>query len=692
MKCVSCGAELRPGMQACPSCGVFVQNTGGRSSVLSSLLIIAAGAIALPIGVLFVIFFLFRAQFRDTRVYQESLAMARASSDVQKLLGEPIDEGWGSFVEMRHAYGADFSEWTALIKGPKGHGRIHGVANRVGPTWHYSTVLFSLDGSEKVVDLTPPEARDKLLAGETEKKVFLVPLGTVPPPDLDWAPAYYKAKFGLSVEILPAIPLDDSVWNPRRHQVVAEDLTALMKSSLAEKVRDQSAILIGLTTADMYIRSFDWRYAINYRDDGRFGVVSMARLTPQRWVRRWNRALEPSRVKKMITKNVYLLCFDVPLSNDSTSAVNGAVSSPEDVDTMSDDLVGAEGRWDAQPDGMAPTISAILSSDQPAAWNMDWREKPPADVSSEYFGANLWNGFLIESKTEFDLSGKFPVQFVRAYYSGDGISGEFGVGTYDSFDISLAGVEGQYLLLTLENGVQTRFDRDPKLDHDGKLAYRNSVDYLSPFSQGIILMRGYDCELETTDGWHYFFPYRATATAEDKYLVLAGYSDPQGRRFDMVRDKRGELLRFTTPAGKWLNFEHDEKNRFRKIEDSEGRAVSYDYDSEGRLVRVSDSQGNSESYRYDEKNRMVAVLDGRERILMTAGYAPDGKITRQTLADGREFRYEYSRDKAGRLSQIRFTDPRGYQTLFDFIGKRCLQSLPSRGRGSFGAEPEPFLQ
>ena len=692
MKCVSCGAELRPGMQACPSCGVFVQDTGGRSSVLSSLLIIAVGAVALPVGVLFVVFFLFRAQFRENPVYQESLAMARVSPDVRKLLGEPIEEGWGSFVEMRHAHGSDFSEWTALIKGPKGRGRIHGVANRVGPSWHYSTVLFSLDGSEKIVDLTPPEARDKLLAGETEKKMFLVPLGTVPPADLDWAPAYYRAKFGLSVEILPAIPLDGSVWNSRRRQLTAEDLVALMKRALPEETKDQSAILIGLTTADMYIRAFDWRYAINYREDGRFAVVSAARLAPQRWVRQWNHALERSRVKKMITKNVYLLCFDVPLSNDSTSAVSGEVSSPEDVDTMSDDLVGAEGRWDAQSDGMAPTISMILRSDQPAAWNMDWRGKPPADVSSEYFGANLWDGVLIQSKTEFDLSGEFPVQFVRVYYSSDGKSREFGVGTYDSFDISLSGVPGQYLLLTLENGVQTRFDRVPRLDRDGRQAYRNSVDYLSPFSQAVIFMRGYDCELEATDGWRYFFPYRSTAMAEDKYSVLTGYSDPQGRRFDMVRDKGGELLRFTTPAGKWLNFEHDERNRFRTIEASEGRVVNYDYDSEGRLVRVSDSQGNSESYRYDQKSRMVAVLDGQERVLMTAGYSPDGRVTSQTLADGREFRYEYSRDKSGRLSQIRFIDPRGYRTLFDYTGRRYFQSLPRREGSVAGGKLEPFLQ
>jgi YD repeat-containing protein len=229
------------------------------------------------------------------------------------------------------------------------------------------------------------------------------------------------------------------------------------------------------------------------------------------------------------------------------------------------------------------------------------------------------------------------------------VSREFGVGTNDSLDISVAGVPGKYLELTLENGVRTHFDRDTASDSAVRQAYRGRADYFSPFSQARIFMQGFDSDLETTEGWHYFFPYRPNAKSEEKLTALTGYSDPQGRRFQMERNDDGDLLSITTPAGKWLHFESDEQHRFRRIENSEGRVVSCDYDPKGRLIRVSDKQGNAELYRYDDKNQMREATDGNGHFLMNITYSPDGRITSQTLKDGRIFRYEYLRSPTGRV-------------------------------------------
>ncbi len=694
MKCSSCGAALYGGTQSCPLCGLPVPISGGQPglSIISVLLLVIAGALVLVAALATAVLLPLRARLAANPVYKDALAIARSSQEIQHLLGQPIQEGWWAFGEIRPVYGSDFAEWTASIKGPNGRGRLHGVANRVGSSWHYSKLCFSSDGSRTAVDITPPPTRDKLLSGESKKTVFIVPLGAVPEKYLAWAPTYYKARLGLNVEILPAIPLNASLWNTRRHQLIAERLIGLMKQALPERAKEQRAVLIGATPEDMYIGSYDWNYAINYREDGRFGVMSTARLRPTLFFQKWNHALALSRFQKMLTKNVYLLCFNAPLSSDYTSAVSGGVMSPEEVDYMSDEIVGAENRWHSLWNGVVPTISMVLTPEQPVVWNMDWSSKPPADVSSEYFAANLWVGHLIQSKTDFYLDGGFPLQFVRTYANKDDQSREFGVGTNDSLDISLAGEPGKYLELTLENGVRTHFDRDASSDSGGKQAYRGRADYFGPFSQGRIFMQGYDSEVETTDGWHYLFPYRPAAKAEDKYAVLTGYSDPQGHRFEMQRNDVGDLLRITTPAGKWLNFEHDEQHRFRRIEDSEGRAVNYDYDPGGRLIRVSDSQGHAEVYRYDEKNQMVKVLDGEGHVRMTITYSPDGRITNQTLWDGRSFQYEYRLDKGGKLAQIRFTDPRGYLTLFDYVGSKYMQSLPSRLANPKQADVQPFLE
>jgi YD repeat-containing protein len=693
MRCPACGTELSVGTQACPHCGLVVRTSGTKfkSGVLAPLLIAFGSIVILGVMSAAAILLAFRARFRANPFYQESLAIARSSPDLQSVLGQPIEEDWFTFGSTEHVYGSDFAEWTASLKGPKGGGRLHGVANRIGASWHYSRLLFSLDAPGKTVDITPPPVKDILLSRESQKKMFLVPLGAVREEYLAWAPAYYKAKFGLDVEVLPIVPLNASVWSAQRHQLIAENLIALMKQALPERTKDQWSILIGVTASDMYIESYDWNYAINDREDGRYGVVSTARLQPIWFSQKWNQALAVSRLQKMITKNVYLLCFDVPLSSDYTSAVSGGVMSPAEVDYMSDQVIGAEGQWHSLLAGVVPAISAVLVPGQPVAWNMDWSAKPPIDLSSEYFAANLWAGPLIQRKTDFYLDGGFPLQFVRAYASNDRESREFGVGTNDSLDISIAGVPGKYLELTLENGVQTHFDRDPPSDRPGKQAYRGRADYFSIFSGGRILMQGYDSDLETREGWHYFFPYRPTAKTESKYAVLTGYSDLQGHRYEMQRNDIGELLSVTTPAGKWLHFESDQQHRFRRLEDSEGRVVNYDYDPKGRLVRVSDSEGKTELYRYDDQNQMVAVLDAEQHALLTVTYSPDRRIASETLSDGRRFQYDYQTNATGNVSQIRFTDPRGYVTVFHYVGKEYTQSLPSRTPDERKRAPEPFL-
>ena len=695
MKCGSCGADLYTGMQACPRCGAFVDTSRGESqrSIIGPVLIAFVIAIVFIMAVAATAVRLIRAPIAATPVYREAIEIARSSPEVQNLLGEPIQEGWLAFGEVRRIYGSDLAEWTATLKGQKGRGRLCGVANRIWSSWQYSRLLFISSEGSKTLDITPPPERDKLLAAESKKKVFLVPLGTAKGENLAWASPYYRAKLGLNVEVLPPVPLDASAWNASRHQLIAENLIGLMKRALPEKLNDQLTVVIGVTSQDMYIGSYDWRYAINYREDGRFGVVSTARLRPLLFFQKWNQALAISRLEKMLNKNMYLLCFAVPLSSDYTSAVSGGVMSPAEVDYMSDQIIGAEGRWDSLWNSVVPTISMVLAPGQPVVWNMDWNSKPPADVSSEYFAANLWAGLLIQRKTDFYLGGEFPLQFVRAYASTDvGSSHEFGAGTNNSLDISVAGVPGKYLELTLENGVRTHFDRDTRSDLAGKQAYRGRADYFSPFSQAKIFMHGFDSDLETTEGWHYFFPYRQTAKSDNKLTVLTGYSDPRGHRFEMERNKDGDLLSITTPDRKWLHFEHDEQHRFRRIEDSGGRVLNYDYDVGGRLIRVSDSGGSSEVYRYDDKGQMREVMDSDKHVLMSISYSADDRITSQTLKDGRSFQYEYRRDAAGKVVRIRSTDPRGYTTVFNYAGLKYTQSLPSRNLDEKTKAPEPFLE
>src|SRR6266403_1854832 len=80
--------------------------------------------------------------------------------------------------------------------------------------------------------------------------------------------------------------------------------------------------------------------------NGRFAVVSSARLKPFSFLAKKNPEWSASRLKKMLTKNIAMLYFDLPKSSDYTSLLSGGVLSGDQVDFMSGSIIGAEGRWD----------------------------------------------------------------------------------------------------------------------------------------------------------------------------------------------------------------------------------------------------------------------------------------------------------------------------------------------------------
>ena len=151
-----------------------------------------------------------------------------------------MQDGWTAFGEIRRAYGSEFAEWTTSLKGPKGRGRLHGVANRVGASWQLSRLLYVSEDGKTELDITPTPKRDAFVFAEGNQKVFLVPLDSRQVESLTWAPAYYKAKFGLEAVVLPALPLDGSVWNANRHQLIATNRGHRREQRRGQKCRSTS--------------------------------------------------------------------------------------------------------------------------------------------------------------------------------------------------------------------------------------------------------------------------------------------------------------------------------------------------------------------------------------------------------------------------------------------------------------------
>jgi YD repeat-containing protein len=448
---------------------------------------------------------------------------------------------------ISHRFDSDFAQWSMILKGSKGKGRLYAVANRVTGDWDFLRLTFVPESGGTTVELTPTPRR-LMLPKVDRKNVYLIPLHLSPDEPLDWAPAFYAAKLGVHVTVLPPDSPSCEIQDPQRHQLDAKKCLDLLLRSRPNLANDPSAILIGITSRDMNISSFNWNYALNYRREDRLAIVSVARLQLPSFLNRWNPEWRHSRLQKMITKNLVTLYFDLPLSSDYTSMLSAAVSSGDDVDYMTGEINGAGGYWHSWVNGGEPGMSVVDIPGTPPVWKMDCVEGPLPDTRSQLFNVYMASGLFVQRRVDFRIDEEFPLELVRAYRNMDDKSRAFGIGGQSSLDIFLVGQMGTYVELILEDGAQVYFDRVKNEQSFATQLYRAKPYQGDRFSRAEAIYEKDGWRLKTADGWTYFFPYRPKALSA-MVTVLTGFIDPAGHRFEMERDAAGDLMSVKTPGG-----------------------------------------------------------------------------------------------------------------------------------------------
>lgn len=169
----------------------------------------------------------------------------------------------------------------------------------------------------------PPVARD----------VYLAPFDDFPREDADALVAHYREKFDLTIEVLPSIPVPPGAMDAQRGQLIAE---RLIDSIAAHEVvaTDPGAVVIGLTDLDMYIAGTDWNYAYGLRSRGTLAVVSAARMDAGFA----NAERQHQRLRKMVTKNLGIIYYGLPVSDDPRSVLYRDILGPQDLDYASEDF------------------------------------------------------------------------------------------------------------------------------------------------------------------------------------------------------------------------------------------------------------------------------------------------------------------------------------------------------------------
>jgi YD repeat-containing protein len=654
--------EFRPVTDA----GALSNSFGPRAALVGGLLlptfIVVAGVALLNIRVM------------RSEAYKDSLERALSSPEVQSLIGTGVRPSYPFFgFELPFQY-AHFAEWSLALKGSRGSGHLYGVATRINERWDVSRLVFVSSNDRKRVDLTP--VRQLRLPPVPFKTVYLVPIGLAQGESIEWAPDYYKARLGITLQILPAVHLDTKLIDPARNLLNADRVVELLQKIHPELARDPSAIVVGVTSADMYIPGFGMEYAENLRVEGRYAVVSSARLHPPAPLGDWNPEWLNSRLQKLLTKNLVILYFGLPMSNDYTSLVSVGVLSGTEIDAMGGEIVGAEGGWDPFPESADPAVTIYDVPGKEQLWKMAYVGSALPDSASQVFCADLSVGLLIQRKADFVFEDEPSLQFTRVYRNQDERSRALGIGGSDSFDIFLGGQMGTAVDLIMDDGVRIHFKhQQPKPGQSGDI-YQAGWAGNYRFNGTQAVYSGGSWTIKTTDGWAYSFPYRPKALPQ-YVTVLTGFTDRAGHNYAMERDAFGALVSVTSPSGKWLRFENDSAHRIRQVTSSLGRSVRYDYDAGGRMVRATDSEGRVDSYTYDEKGRMLTASHGTEKPVMINEYSSDNYIETQIMSNGRKFVYHYFRGQANVIRENQIIDPNGLETYFQYGSGGYLQSLPT---------------
>jgi hypothetical protein len=451
----------------------------------------AALLVALPF--LFHFFFDYlriRLPLRTSPLVAEAVDRANDHAAAASLLGRPIGAGW--FVKgysRQDETGWGEARLWIPVSGPKGEATLHARAGRGSGPWVFSA-LELLQGNRSVANLLEPDDPAAQVQLDPHQRPYLVRLGPPRSVSIDELPGYYRTRLGLGVETLPTLPLEAGIFDPRRSQHIAEELIAVMKRRLPRLAGDPTAVVIGITEADMYIRAYDWRFAFNYRGDERFAVISTARMTPWLYRLRGNEYLLHTRLRKMVSKNLALMVYRLPLSQDPTSLFYGGVMGVSDLDLIQERFEGLGTRAVVSDFTVShrQALVAPVITPRPAPSPETGRYPcflvrpatdavaPGADVSAQIaecipdmhadreadeLEIDLRYGALVTRKTDLFVADSIPLALTRSYRVWDHRPRAFGLGTNHPYDTFPVGSRQPYTFIDvfLADGSPIHFDR-----------------------------------------------------------------------------------------------------------------------------------------------------------------------------------------------------------------------------------------
>jgi YD repeat-containing protein len=486
----------------------------------------------------------------------------------------------------------------------------------VGPKWDIERAVLHIDGPAKtpLVDLTPPPQREAFQY-PTRSRVYLLPLDDQAVIDIAGLSAYFKARLGLDVLVLPQGQLHTGCVDPSGRQVLAETALDGIEDDHPEMIRDLDSVVVAITSRDLNIVMSGWDFSLNYRR-GRVAIVGTARLHDVPRFGSRNPEAYPVRVRKLVAKNVALLTYPLDLTTDETSVLAIGTFTTDDVDKMGQNLRGEFGTAE-MTDSTAPCITVMHGPGRAQSWRVGCTNAAAvADSQIETTETYFEPALFVTSRMAFTVEGERRFALVRKYRTLDQGSRAFGIGASDSLDIFPVGDAStfSYIKLILADGGRIHYSRtSPGKDYGtARLAAKQYMG--NPFSlSSMTWNNGWD--IVTRDGWGYHFPSSRPGRTWQQSALL-GIRAPADRWLKIHRTPAGDLHDVQVSNGYAIELVVNSNHAITTARDSRGRRVEYEYDDIGRLVRVGQPELGDEFYQYDPSNRLTSILDAEHHVLI----------------------------------------------------------------------------
>jgi len=512
--------------------------------------------------------------------------------------------------------------------------------------------------------------------------VYLVQMGdhTQPYSLADFA-GWLRHKYSIDVRVLPAMAIDPSAWDAKRHQYVAEQLYAQIKQRHPDLAQNGSAFLIGFTDADMYSVNTMWSSTFTQRDKLRTAIISSDGMGDTAWQRTHLPASAAddrfrNRMRRILLKDVAILYWHLDVNDDPSSLLHNPLDPDLPVDDIFEsDLDPALSRAGAlvyepclyfvysDKDGIAPLPG-------PAVRGCGDVQDPMDDESVEVFEVVLRLGLFIDKHTDIYLPDTIPIEFQRATRDGGYGKQPFGSGGDDYYDQFLGSADNIHAFLEQDDGTRYEMIRRPEwLPVLGLVKYVGGEETLAyvPGAYG----GSHQIVWQYQMAWH-ALPYEQydlqRFNGEAKTFLpcgdvpgldcmLADYHDSQGRELKIGRDNLRRLTRVTSPNGSWVGVTTDDDRRILAIDSSNNRTVRYSYDAAGNLSSVTYPSGEVYHYTRDGAHNILSVAVSADahsapRVVLRNEYQ-GSLLKKMTLADGSVCTIDY--DSADRMAIHRAT-------------------------------------